>query len=61
MCGREPNFELPDEDKQELKRQSWEEFLACTRQTITNKSKVLLTATKAMTNICLTLSENRRT
>ncbi|XP_024005897.1 ethylene-responsive transcription factor-like protein At4g13040 isoform X2 [Eutrema salsugineum] len=37
MCGREPNFELSEEDKHELKRQSWEEFLACTRRTITNK------------------------
>uniref|UniRef100_A0A1J3FIW5 Ethylene-responsive transcription factor-like protein n=1 Tax=Noccaea caerulescens TaxID=107243 RepID=A0A1J3FIW5_NOCCA len=37
MCGREPNFELSEEDKQELKRQSWEEFLTCTRRKITNK------------------------
>ncbi|KAL1225700.1 Ethylene-responsive transcription factor-like protein [Cardamine amara subsp. amara] len=37
MCGREPNFELSEDEKQELKRQSWEEFLACTRRTITNK------------------------
>ncbi|ANM67418.1 Integrase-type DNA-binding superfamily protein [Arabidopsis thaliana] len=43
MCGREPNFELSEEVIRELKQQSWEEFLNCTRRTITNKSKVLLT------------------
>ncbi|XP_010450269.1 PREDICTED: ethylene-responsive transcription factor-like protein At4g13040 isoform X1 [Camelina sativa] len=37
MCGREPNFALSEEDKRELKQQSWEEFLACARRTITNK------------------------
>lgn len=37
MCGREPNFELSEEDKRELKQQSWEGFLACTRRKITNK------------------------
>ncbi|CAN8324180.1 unnamed protein product [Cochlearia groenlandica] len=37
MCGREPNFKLSEEDKRELKQQSWEEFLARTRRTITNK------------------------
>ncbi|CAN6892374.1 unnamed protein product, partial [Brassica oleracea] len=37
MCGREPNFELSEEDKRDLKQQSWEGFLACTRRKITNK------------------------
>ncbi|CAH8336045.1 unnamed protein product [Eruca vesicaria subsp. sativa] len=41
MCGREPNFELSEEDKRELKQQSWEGFLACTRRKITNKSILL--------------------
>lgn len=39
MCGREPNFELPEEEKHELRKFSWDEFLAATRSTITNKSK----------------------
>ncbi|KAF2590423.1 hypothetical protein F2Q70_00039173 [Brassica cretica] len=42
MCGREPNFELSEEDKRDLKQQSWEGFLACTRRKITNKSMLLL-------------------
>ena len=37
MCGREPNFELSEEEKQELRRFNWEEFLALTRNAITNK------------------------
>ncbi|XP_012574014.1 ethylene-responsive transcription factor-like protein At4g13040 [Cicer arietinum] len=37
MCGREPNFELPEEDKRELSKFNWEEFLTVTRQTITCK------------------------
>ncbi|EOA17375.1 hypothetical protein CARUB_v10005663mg, partial [Capsella rubella] len=37
MCGREPNFALSEDVIRELKQQSWEEFLACTRRTITNK------------------------
>uniref|UniRef100_A0A7N0ZZ98 AP2/ERF domain-containing protein n=1 Tax=Kalanchoe fedtschenkoi TaxID=63787 RepID=A0A7N0ZZ98_KALFE len=37
MCGREPNFELSEEEKQELKRLNWDEFLTMTRSTITNK------------------------
>ncbi|TYI73096.1 hypothetical protein E1A91_D07G107400v1 [Gossypium mustelinum] len=37
MCGREPNFELPEEEKQELSRFKWDEFLAYTRRSITNK------------------------
>lgn len=37
MCGREPNFELPEEEKRELRKFKWEEFLAMTRQAITSK------------------------
>ncbi|GAB2298028.1 hypothetical protein Dimus_032109 [Dionaea muscipula] len=37
MCGREPNFELLEEEKQELRAYKWEEFLAMTRRTITTK------------------------
>ncbi|KAK3182766.1 hypothetical protein Dsin_030052 [Dipteronia sinensis] len=37
MCGREPNFELSEEEKQELRRFKWDEFLAYTRRSITNK------------------------
>ncbi|XP_039021435.1 ethylene-responsive transcription factor-like protein At4g13040 isoform X2 [Hibiscus syriacus] len=37
MCGREPNFELSSEEKQELSRFKWDEFLAYTRHSITNK------------------------
>uniref|UniRef100_A0A2P2P267 Ethylene-responsive transcription factor-like protein At4g13040 n=1 Tax=Rhizophora mucronata TaxID=61149 RepID=A0A2P2P267_RHIMU len=37
MCGREPNFELPEEEKQELRRYKWDEFLAITRSAINNK------------------------
>ncbi|XP_058745395.1 ethylene-responsive transcription factor-like protein At4g13040 [Vicia villosa] len=37
MCGREPNFELSDEEKLELSQLKWEEFLAVTRQTINCK------------------------
>lgn len=37
MCGREPNFELSEEEKQELSQLKWDEFLAMTRSTITNK------------------------
>jgi hypothetical protein len=40
MCGREPNFELSEEDKQELQRFQWDEFLELTRKSILNKSKV---------------------
>lgn len=38
MCGREPNFELSEEEKQELSRFKWDEFLANTRSAITSKS-----------------------
>ncbi|KAI4354312.1 hypothetical protein L6164_003185 [Bauhinia variegata] len=37
MCGREPNFELSKEEKQELTKFKWDEFLAMTRQAITSK------------------------
>lgn len=39
MCGREPNFELSEEDKEELRKLSWEEYLAITRSEISSKSK----------------------
>ncbi|KAE9592120.1 putative transcription factor AP2-EREBP family [Lupinus albus] len=37
MCGREPNFELPEEEKRELRNFKWDEFLAMTRHAITRK------------------------
>ncbi|KAL3828919.1 hypothetical protein ACJIZ3_017721 [Penstemon smallii] len=37
MCGREPNFEISEEEKKELRKFKWDEFLAMTRSTITNK------------------------
>ncbi|KAG2404810.1 Ethylene-responsive transcription factor-like protein [Vigna angularis] len=37
MCGREPNFELPEEEKRELSKFKWDDFLAMTRQAITRK------------------------
>jgi hypothetical protein len=40
MCGREPNFELSEEEKQELQKYTWEDFLSVTRNTITSKSKI---------------------
>ncbi|CAM6022320.1 unnamed protein product [Sphagnum balticum] len=39
MCGREPNFELSEEDKQELQRFQWDEFLELTRKSILNKKR----------------------
>ncbi|RYQ79644.1 hypothetical protein Ahy_Scaffold2g107595 isoform E [Arachis hypogaea] len=41
MCGREPNFELPEEEKRELRKFKWEEFLALTRQAITQHKRRL--------------------
>lgn len=41
MCGREPNFELPEEEKEELRQYSWVEFLAKTRIAISSKSNSL--------------------
>ncbi|KAL3615956.1 hypothetical protein CASFOL_040250 [Castilleja foliolosa] len=40
MCGREPNFELSEEDKHELRKFSWDEFLAITRSAINSKKSV---------------------
>jgi len=40
MCGREPNFELLEEEKRELSKFKWDEFLAMTRQAITRKSNL---------------------
>ncbi|KAI3782862.1 hypothetical protein L2E82_12920 [Cichorium intybus] len=37
MCGREPNFELTVEEKDELSQLSWDEFLARTRSAINSK------------------------
>ncbi|WCJ37995.1 Integrase-type DNA-binding superfamily protein [Euphorbia peplus] len=37
MCGREPNFELSEEEKQELRGFKWDEFLSITRSAINNK------------------------
>lgn len=39
MCGREPNFELPEAEKQELRKFNWDEFLAMTRHAITNRKQ----------------------
>lgn len=39
MCGREPNFELSEEEKQELRQYNWDEFLEKTRSAINDKSK----------------------
>ncbi|KOM58337.1 hypothetical protein LR48_Vigan11g137100 [Vigna angularis] len=41
MCGREPNFELQEEEKMELCKLKWEDFLAMTRQAIISKSNFL--------------------
>ncbi|KAL4571893.1 hypothetical protein LXL04_018660 [Taraxacum kok-saghyz] len=37
MCGREPNFELTVEERDELSQLSWDEFLARTRSAINSK------------------------
>ncbi|KAI3996790.1 hypothetical protein MKX01_041090 [Papaver californicum] len=37
MCGRAPNFDLPEEEKQELRRYNWTEFLTMTRSTLACK------------------------
>lgn len=39
MCGREPNFKLSEEEKQELQGIQWEEFLGLTRKAIANKKR----------------------
>lgn len=38
MCGREPNFELTIEQKDELSKLSWDDFLTMTRNAINSKS-----------------------
>lgn len=40
ICGREPNFELTVEEKDELSQLSWDDFLAMTRSAINSKSKL---------------------
>ncbi|XP_057534745.1 ethylene-responsive transcription factor-like protein At4g13040 [Amaranthus tricolor] len=37
MCGRETNTELPEEEKTQLKKLKWDEFLAITRRAIISK------------------------
>ncbi|XP_076901374.1 ethylene-responsive transcription factor-like protein At4g13040 [Bidens hawaiensis] len=37
LCGREPNFELTVEEKDELSKLSWDDFLAMTRTAINSK------------------------
>ncbi|GER33361.1 integrase-type DNA-binding superfamily protein [Striga asiatica] len=37
MCGREPNFELSEEEKQELSKFNWDQFLTFTRSAISTK------------------------
>ncbi|KAM7264457.1 hypothetical protein ACFE04_002140 [Oxalis oulophora] len=37
MIGREPNFEISEEEKQELRKFKWDEFLAFTRRGINDK------------------------
>ncbi|CAJ1949533.1 unnamed protein product [Sphenostylis stenocarpa] len=39
MCGREPNFELQEEEKMELCKLKWEDFLVMTRQAINSKKQ----------------------
>ncbi|KAI3819549.1 hypothetical protein L1987_13390 [Smallanthus sonchifolius] len=40
MCGREPNFELTVEEKDELNKLSWDDFLTLTRSAINSKSNL---------------------
>ncbi|XP_047331271.1 ethylene-responsive transcription factor-like protein At4g13040 [Impatiens glandulifera] len=37
MCGREPNSELSEEEKKDLGKLNWDEFLVLTRSAITSK------------------------
>ncbi|KAF5776674.1 hypothetical protein HanXRQr2_Chr12g0526891 [Helianthus annuus] len=37
MCGREPNFELTAEEKDELSKLIWDDFLTMTRSAINSK------------------------
>ncbi|MCO5604907.1 hypothetical protein L7F22_059081 [Adiantum nelumboides] len=39
LCGRVPNFELSEEEKQELQGLQWEEFLSMTKEAIASKKK----------------------
>ncbi|MCO5588716.1 hypothetical protein L7F22_042675 [Adiantum nelumboides] len=39
LCGRVPNFELSEEEKQELQGLQWEEFLLMTKEAIASKKK----------------------
>lgn len=52
MCGREPNFELSEEEKQELKKFKWDEFLAITRSAINNKSNLSFLVFVILSFIC---------
>ncbi|XP_022967326.1 ethylene-responsive transcription factor-like protein At4g13040 isoform X1 [Cucurbita maxima] len=54
MCGREPNFDLPEAEKQELRRFNWDEFLAMTRRAITNRKE----AQPRIKEVRTTLTEN---
>ncbi|KAM0027638.1 putative transcription factor AP2-EREBP family [Helianthus debilis subsp. tardiflorus] len=40
MCGREPNFELMAEEKDEPSKLSWDGFLTMTRSAINSKSNL---------------------
>uniref|UniRef100_A0A251SZY9 Putative AP2-like ethylene-responsive transcription factor n=1 Tax=Helianthus annuus TaxID=4232 RepID=A0A251SZY9_HELAN len=40
MCGREPNFELTAEEKDELSKLIWDDFLTMTRSAINSKSNL---------------------
>ncbi|KAL5062918.1 hypothetical protein RYX36_024655 [Vicia faba] len=51
MCGREPNFELSDEEKLELSQFKWEEFLAETRQTINCKKHKRSLSSRLLTGV----------
>ena len=44
MCGRETNTELPEEEKTQLKKLKWDEFLAITRRAIISKSILFILA-----------------
>lgn len=39
MCGRKPNFELSEEEKEELRQLNWVQFMEMTRREIANKSE----------------------
>ncbi|RZS13239.1 hypothetical protein BHM03_00044798, partial [Ensete ventricosum] len=54
LCGREPNFELSEEEKQELRQYKWDEFLEKTRSAINDKSKMKLFSIDCIP--CLTMN-----